>query len=151
VSVDILRVAAEATWPLRQQVLRPHQTIDQMAFPDDHDADTGHYAAVEKGEMIGTARVSRQPAPWAPEREPSWRLRGMATAEGHRSQGIGAALLAAVVGHVRAGGGGLLWCHARVPALSFYLRAGFTPHGESWVEPFIGPHQAMELEVEGSR
>jgi predicted GNAT family N-acyltransferase len=67
----------------------------------------------------------------------------MATAEGRRSQGIGQAVLAAAIAHVCSSGGGLLWCNARVPAVTFYRRAGFTTRGEPWDEPDIGPHVVM--------
>ena len=79
--------------------------------------------------------------------EPAWRLRGMATAEPMRSSGVGTAVLAAVVDHVQSNGGGLLWCNARLPAVPFYERNGFTTRGESWVDPDIGPHVAMERTV----
>jgi GNAT superfamily N-acetyltransferase len=148
VAITIRRVKASETFPLRQRVLRPHQTVDEMSLPGDDDADTGHFAAVEDGEVVGTASVRRETAPWAPDLAPAWRLRGMATAEGRRSQGVGAALVAAVVEHVRGHGGGLLWCNARMPAVSFYQRAGFVIRGESWVDPIIGPHIAMEKMVE---
>jgi GNAT superfamily N-acetyltransferase len=68
----------------------------------------------------------------------------MATAERWRSRGIGARVLAAAVDHVLAGGGRLLWCNARLPAVPFYERAGFVRVGEEWDEPFIGPHVAMQ-------
>jgi GNAT superfamily N-acetyltransferase len=118
-----------------------------MSLPGDDDADTAHFAAVDGGTVVGTASVRREAAPWAADRQPSWRLRGMATAEGRRSQGIGSALVQAVVGHVRERGGGLLWCNARTPAVSFYERAGFVTQGESWEDPAIGPHIAMELTI----
>jgi GNAT superfamily N-acetyltransferase len=141
-------VPAPVTYPLRQQVLRPHQALDQVAFPGDDDADSACWAATVDGEVTGVVSVLRQPPPWAPDVQ-SWRLRGMATDERRRRLGIGAALLAEVVGHVRARGGGLLWCHARTPAVSFYRRGGFETRGEPWVDPDIGPHIAMEMVVGG--
>src|ERR1700730_5281404 len=139
----------EAARPLspRQRVLRPHETLAQLSLPGDDDPETGHFAALDDGEGIGTASVRREVAPWAPDVWPVCRLRGMATAEDRRSRGIGAAVLAAVVEHVRAHGGGLLWCNARTPAVLFYERAGFATRGDSWVDPVIGPHIAMELTV----
>jgi GNAT superfamily N-acetyltransferase len=71
----------------------------------------------------------------------------MATAEDRRREGVGAAVLAAVIEHVARNGGGLLWCNARAPAVSFYEKAGFTTRGEPWDDPVIGPHIAMELFV----
>ncbi|HEY2427392.1 MAG TPA: GNAT family N-acetyltransferase [Acidimicrobiales bacterium] len=144
------RVEAGATLALRQRVLRPHQTLAELASADENDdAETAHFAVIEDGDVIGTASVRRQAPPWGSD-GPAWRLRGMATAEGRRSQGIGAAVLAAVIDRVRERGGGLLWCNARVPAVPFYQRAGFVTRGESWVEPFIGPHVAMERTVDAA-
>jgi len=143
------RVEASRTFALRQQVLRPHQRIADMALPGDDDPDTGHFAALVDGEVVGTASVRREPPPW-PAVETAWRLRGMATAPAWRNRGVGAAVLAAVIDHVRSHGGGLLWCNARTPALPFYLRAGFVTRGDPWVEPEIGPHVAMERHVDAA-
>src|SRR5260221_12302022 len=96
---------------------------------------------------MGSASVGREPPPWAADQQPSWRLRGMATAEDRRNEGIGSALLATVIDHVREHGGGLLWGNARVPAVSLYQRAGLTTRGESWDVPHIGAHIAMPMVV----
>ena len=72
----------------------------------------------------------------------------MATAEDRRRRGMGGAVLAAVIAHVRGHGGGLLWCNARLPAVPFYRRAGFEARGDSWEDPQIGPHIVMELTVD---
>lgn len=142
--MEVRRVDVETTLPLRRQVLRPHQTLDELRLAGDDDPDTGHFAAVDgEGVVRGTASVRREAPPWAPEQRDAWRLRGMATAEGYRSRGVGAAVLDAVIDHVAGRGGGLLWCSARLPAVEFYRRAGFETTGEEWEEPIIGPHIAM--------
>ncbi len=145
---EIRRVPGDLTYPLRQQVLRPHQTLDEVRFRGDDDPETGSFAALtEDGTVVGTATVRRAACPWRPDRSDGWRLRGMATAPERRGQGVGARLLDAVVAHLVRNGGGLLWCHARTPARAFYERAGFTAYGEAWEEPFIGPHIRMWREV----
>ena len=147
--LSIRRVAAAETFPLRQRVLRPHETADALAtHPNDGEA--VHLAAVEDGTVVGTAMVLPEQAPWAAAGAASWRLRGMATAEGKRREGIGAALLNAVLEYVELHGGGRLWCSARTSARSFYERAGFVSRGEIWDEPHLGPHVMMELHVESS-
>ncbi|MGO9877170.1 MAG: GNAT family N-acetyltransferase [Acidimicrobiia bacterium] len=148
-SVQIQRVTAAQTFPLRQRVLRPHDPLDELASPVDDDSETAHFAAIDEGTVIGAASVQRETAPWAPQlRRSSWRLRGMATAEDRRSQGVGRSVLAAVIEHVRLHGGGLVWCNARLAAVSFYERAGFVARGERWDDPTIGPHIAMERLVQ---
>jgi aspartyl/glutamyl-tRNA(Asn/Gln) amidotransferase C subunit len=150
VEVRVERVAASETFALRQRVLRPHQTVQDMALPGDDDPDAGHLVARDTdGAVVATATVRREAPPWDPEHPRAWRLRGMATEEGVRGRGVGALVMAAVLGHVQSHGGGLLWCTARVPALSFYRRAGLAVRGEPWDEPVIGPHVAMWREVSG--
>jgi GNAT superfamily N-acetyltransferase len=144
--IDIRQVDLEETLALKQRVLRPHQTIDELARECADLEDLACFAAVEGGRVIGTATVHRETAPWAPD-EAAWRLRSMATDEARRGEGIGAAALAAVVNHVRSRGGGLFWCNARTPAVAFYERAGFRTRGEPWDDPLIGPHIAMFLVV----
>jgi len=155
VEFRIDQVPATATWPLRQAVLRPHQTVEEMGLPDDDHPLTVAFVAVnDRGEIVGTARVAPADPPasiedCAPTGSPVWRLRGMATRQDLRHQGIGGAVLNRTMEYVADQGGGLLWCSARVPAVNFYLWAGFTPHGQPWDEPDIGPHLLMWRTVAG--
>ncbi|HEY1634824.1 MAG TPA: GNAT family N-acetyltransferase [Acidimicrobiales bacterium] len=140
---------AAITFPLRQRVLRPHESIYQLALPGDEKPDACHLAArTARGEVVGTATVRREPPHWDPNTMCGWRLRGMATSDHLRGRGIGARVLDAVLAHVASHGGGLLWCNARVPARTFYERAGFVTLGEPWIDPDIGPHAAMWRRVE---
>jgi GNAT superfamily N-acetyltransferase len=137
-------VAAPLTFSLRQAVLRPHQTPQELALPGDDDPASAHFAAFDtQGAVIATASVRRETPHWHPTERRGWRLRGMATEARWRNRGLGAALVVEVIGHVSAEGGGLLWCHARTPALEFYRRSGFVTWGEPWIEPQIGPHVVM--------
>ncbi len=151
---EVSSVPAPRTFPLRRAVLRPHQTIAEMALPDDDAPETGTYAAIDAGgEVLGTARVAPAPAPpdvavlagSLPDAPPArgWQLRAMATREDLRGCGVGSAVLGRVVRHVAENGGGVLWCNARLGALDFYRRAGLREHGDPWEEPRIGPHVVM--------
>jgi GNAT superfamily N-acetyltransferase len=145
VNVSVRRVAPEATFALRHEVLRLHEAPESLRLPADDDPRSGFFAAeTDEGQVVATAVVFPDAAPWDTSAVGAWRLRGMATAEGWRSRGIGARVLDAVVDHVLAGGGRMLWCNARLPAVPFYERAGFARVGEEWDEPFIGPHVAMQ-------
>jgi GNAT superfamily N-acetyltransferase len=149
VAYTVTRVEVADTLALRQAVLRPHQTIDEVGLPGDDDPTTAAFAAVDAtGELLSVARVTLEPAPFptgglSPAGTPEWRLRGMATKPDVRNRGVGSAVLRAIITFVGAQGGGLLWCNARVPAVGLYLRAGFTTHGDEWVDPDIGPHLVM--------
>ncbi len=154
-AVDVRRIASAASYPLRQAVLRPHQRVDEVAFPEDDDPATATFGAVERssGDVVGVATVLREAAPFSAHEvgllpdaaceATTWRLRGMATREGLRGQGIGALVLAAALDHVAEEGGDLVWCNARVAAIGFYERAGLHAWGDQWVVPLTGPHVVM--------
>ncbi|HEX3841485.1 MAG TPA: GNAT family N-acetyltransferase [Acidimicrobiales bacterium] len=149
IAVTVSRVPVARTLALRQAVLRPDQTLDEMALPEDDHPATAAFAAIDAGgEVQSVARVTLEAPPFpsddlAPPGTPTWRLRGMATRPEARDQGIGSAVLQASIDYVVSQGGGLLWCNARVPAIGLYRRAGFTTYGEAWVDPVIGPHIVM--------
>ena len=140
---EVRLVGAEQTRPLRQQVLRP----DGPTIEDDPAA--VHFAAVDGGTVLATGVLLAHPPPFA-YAGAAWRLRGMATDPGRRGEGLGSAVLAAVMLHVETAGGGLLWCNARTPAKAFYERAGLRTWGEPWDDPAIGPHIVMRVELSGS-
>ena len=141
-------VPAEATFALRQRVLRPHQSVAAMALAGDEDPATLHLGALDDdGEVLGTLRLEPAACPWFPDRTDAWQLRGMATAEHLRGRGVGTELVATAVRHVAVSGGGLLWCNARVPAEVFYTRAGFTATDQRWDDALLGPHVGMVQDV----
>jgi GNAT superfamily N-acetyltransferase len=142
------RVPPSVTHPLRRRVLRPGQPAAAARLAADaHPRAAAFAARDDDGSVVGTAIVVPAACPWLPEREDGWRLRGMATEERRRGAGVGSQVLAAVLEHVRAQGGRLVWCHARVPARRFYESAGFVAVGDEWVDPEIGPHIRMWREV----
>lgn len=140
-------VRPELTLPLRQRVLRPHQELRDAVLPGENAPDAAHLAAFADGRLVGAAVLLRERFPLMPEWADAWRLRGMATDDELRGQGIGGQVLQHVIHHVARGGGGLLWCHARLPAQRFYERNGFATIGAPWIDPHTGPHSAMWREV----
>lgn len=161
--VDIELIPAAASYPLRQTVLRPHQSIEEMVWEKDDEPGTATFGAVDRadGEVVGVATVFREPPPFDPAEAgvpfgavsgaQAWRLRGMAVRKDLQGQGIGALVLDALLDHVAAEGGNLLWCNARVSALGFYERAGFKAWGDEWELPVIGPHVVMWRWIEPKR
>ena len=59
--VSVRRVTAAETFPLRQRVLRPHETADALSTPPGN-GEAVHLAAVEDGTVVGTAVVMREAA-----------------------------------------------------------------------------------------
>jgi GNAT superfamily N-acetyltransferase len=113
------------TRALRRAVLRPNLGPDEPLPGDDLTAGVHLAATAEDGTVLGTCLVYPDPCPWLPDVDNPWHLRQMATAEGHRRKGVGAAVLAAAVDYVQRAGASVLWCNARESAGSFYARHGF--------------------------
>ncbi|HET9093592.1 MAG TPA: GNAT family N-acetyltransferase [Solirubrobacteraceae bacterium] len=141
----VRRVPVERTLALRKAVLRPHLGPEEpFVCPDDHLPETFAVGALTaQQELIGVARITPQAPPFPVSGARAWRLRGMAARPEVRGRGVGTALLAALVEHVAATGGGVLWCNARVSALGLYERGGMRRFGAVWEEPEIGPHVVM--------
>lgn len=135
-------ISAEATRPLRQRVLRPHQTIEQLEYPGDDAPDTLHLGAFKKHTLVGITSIYHE-APPGMEDAGSWRLRGVATVPEVRGEGYGERLLCAAIAYVAAQGGTYLWCHARTTVLGFYERYGFQAQGEEFIAPGTGAHYFM--------
>lgn len=140
---EVREVPAEATRPLRHQVLRPGAPLDALVYPGDDAPVTHHYAAFEDGTLVAVASVYDEAHPDEALPRPARRLRGMATTPDARSRGAGRALLGAVVERARADGATILWCNARTPARGFYARCGFEAIGVEFEIPGIGPHLRM--------
>ena len=134
--VQISVVDPELTLDLRQRVLRPHQTHDEVRAAGD--GLPGIAVSVD-GHVVACASVRPEPMPDDP-REGDWRLRGMASAPEVRGQGYGAIALQAALGYARQHGALRVWCNARTPALGFYEKHGFTVVGEEFDLPDAGPH-----------
>ena len=131
-------VTAQETADLRRQVLRGGRPV---ALPGDEEP-AYHVGVVTDEGVIATGNVRPEPPPWNPGAV-GWRIRGMATAEGHRGLGLGTRVLEALLAHCRSAGGGIVWCNARTPARALYERAGLQVIGDPWDDPEIGPHVRM--------
>jgi GNAT superfamily N-acetyltransferase len=152
-SHDIRPITPAQVRQLRHRLLRPFEPPEQIVYHGDDDADTLHAGAFVDGVLVGIASVcreampaTRQPPRLGPE---VWRLRGMATTPEVRGAGHGRALLEACFDHIRARGGDLLWCNARVVALGFYERLGFVAEGPEFEIVPIGPHFVMTKDLQG--
>lgn len=143
----IREIPAEATRPLRHEVLRPGAPEAALVYPGDDAPATRHFAAFAGSALVGVASLYAEEHPDAEVhaglRGPVFRLRGMATAPAVRGRGAGGALLEAALDHARASGAALVWCNARVPARGFYARFGFAAVGPEFTIPGIGRHLRM--------
>lgn len=142
-------VDERTTRELRRAVLRPHLGPDDP-LPGDELAGGGVHvgATTADGTVAGTCFVYPDPCPWLPASTAAWRLRQMATAPDLQGRGVGRAVLAAAVEHVRTQGADVLWCNARETAAGFYERNGFRRYGAVFTdERHPIPHVRMWREL----
>jgi ribosomal protein S18 acetylase RimI-like enzyme len=173
--ITVRQVPPVVVHPLRHAVLRTGRHWSAAIYPADSDPLSAHFAAVlaAGGASPGVqdAGISPQAAdledvvvlavgsvlpeepdwddPVSHEGIQAWRVRGMAVRADSRGSGLGTRILDGLLAHVRSRGGGLVWCTARIPAISLYERAGFRAIGDIADVPGLGAHQVMSVAVAG--
>jgi GNAT superfamily N-acetyltransferase len=146
ITFELTAVPAADVRPLRERVLRPGQSPEQLSYPGDDDLLSLHVAATGAGAVLAVASVMPQGLPGDP-RPGDWRIRGMASTPQVRGRGIGAAMLVRLQEHARSGGGRRIWCNARVRARTLYERAGMRVLSGPFEIPGIGEHYLMAGEL----
>lgn len=141
-SFNVRPISAAETRPLRRELLRPFQTLEELVFAGDDSEDTLHAGAFVGPRLIGIASVSRDQLPGTQDKD-AWKLRGMAVRPELRGRGLGRALLESCIAHVEGRGGRLLWCSGRTSAMGFYRSLGFEPSGDEYQVEGTGPHYRM--------
>jgi YbgC/YbaW family acyl-CoA thioester hydrolase len=127
---------AEAA-PIRTTVFVEEQKVPPAIEADAADATAVHALARNRlGLAVGTGRLLA-----AQDGHPA-RIGRMAVRRDLRGSRVGRAVLDALLAHARARGEPEVMLHAQVSANSFYLRAGFVPHGPEFEEAGIA-HQEM--------
>ncbi len=144
--MPIRYLKAEETHPLRQQLLRPQQPLEEMEWSGDN-AETSFHVGVDiDGELVCVASFMQE----RHEQLRGWRqyrLRGMATRPDQQGQGVGKALVLFALEHLGDLKTDLVWCNAREKVTGFYAGMGFVSQGEMFMVDGIGPHQLMFLRL----
>ncbi len=142
VLIQVARVDAAITRPLRRRILRPHQTLEELVVPGEDGPEAAWFAAIRGEDVVGTSGVFPEELA-GDSRAPAWRLRAMATDESIRGLGVGEMLLDVSVDHARSHGAKLVWCSARTPVQAFYEERGFEVVSDVYEPENLGPHVRM--------
>ena len=134
---DPIEITAADTHALRRRVLRDNQIAARLEWDGDHDPRTFHLGIRDRsGTVVAISTWLGQP--------PVTQIRGMATDPELAGGGLGSGLLAAGIERCRSRGDTVVWANARVTAISFYERAGFTVVGAVFETADTGlPHQMV--------
>lgn len=140
-------ITVEELLPLRRTVLRPNKLHDEdCLFPTDKIDGAFHLGYYDEDELVCIA--SFHPQKLETFNGTGYQLRGMATAETFRGQGIGNQLLNFAMVYLRGQKVNYLWCNARTRAVPFYLNTGFELISAEFEVPEIGPHQVMYVKIQ---
>lgn len=139
-------IAVEDLLPLRNTVLRDGKlTPNECRFPTDKFEGNFHLGYFIKGEL--TSIASFHPQSYGQFKGEGYQIRGMATIEKYRGQGIGTKLLNFGLVYLREQRANYVWCNARKKALKFYQDIGFEIVSPEFDIPGIGAHHAMYVKI----
>lgn len=144
--VTICRVSIEQIIGLRHRLLRDGLPFEAAQFPGDNDSSTWHIGAFypwppnENAPLVSAASFMLKTY----QEKPAWQLRGMCTDDVYQGKGFGGRLLSiAEKSILKDSNTRLFWCNARVPAIPFYLKHGWTVDSEEFDILTAGPHRKM--------
>ena len=145
--MEVLRIKAIDTYPIRHKMLRPSGTVEDCMFQGDHDELTFHLGAFVDKKLVSVASFYFEKHPAFSEAY-QYRLRGMATLPEYQGQGYSSALPRTAFPVIKQNQCSLLWCNAREKALGFYKKVGFNATGELFSIPNIGKHMLMSVHID---
>jgi predicted GNAT family N-acyltransferase len=126
----------EAIRAVRSAVFVEEQGVPAELEADDYDSICAHVLAVrDDGKAIGTGRLLDD-----------GHIGRLAVLRETRGRGIGAALLEALVDLAGRRGMREVVLNAQLQAIPFYMRHGFRPHGDVFLESGI-QHRLMRREI----
>jgi len=115
VDMDIRKITAQDTWPIRHQVMWPDMPVEYVKLPDD--ARGLHFGIYEEDQLVSVISLFVE--------GDEAQFRKFATLVGSQGKGYGTALLRYLVNEARVYPIRRLWCNARTSKSSYYERAGF--------------------------
>lgn len=114
--IAIEQVPAYVVWPIRQEVMYPEHTIEQVKLADDEDGI--HLALYDNRKLISIVSLFLS--------GDEMQFRKFATLKAYQNRGYGSELLKYVFTLYKQYHCKRLWCNARLSATMFYKNFGFT-------------------------
>jgi GNAT superfamily N-acetyltransferase len=118
--ITIEQIRPELTWRLRQQVLYPAQKLYEMELDEDNDG--MHFGAFTDDKLVGIISLFQH--------DTAFQFRKLAVLPEFQKMGIGNQLLNRIEEFASSEGGNIIWCNARVSAIGFYIKAGYSHTGK---------------------
>ena len=122
-SVKIKPIPAEQTWPMRQKVMYPDFSIEQVKLKDD--AHGRHFGLFVGDELTVVISIFTQ-------NSSALQFRKLATLAEQQGKGYGKQMMQFILDLASAENLKAVWCNARLTAAPFYQAFGLEVLGENW-------------------
>ena len=142
--IQIKKISAEETYPIRLEVLRKNIPLPH-AFNGDFDDNTFHLGAFKNNQLIAVSSFMKEGKDEFIGSQ--YQLRGMATLKRFQGSGVGRLMVEEAVERLKRNAINVLWCNAREIAVPFYEKQGFRTFGKLFDIKFVGPHYVMLKEL----
>jgi predicted GNAT family N-acyltransferase len=140
-------IAVDDLLGLRNDILRGGKlTLDECRFSTDTIQGTFHLGYYVDDELACVA--SFHPQKYNGYDGIAYQLRGMATIEKYRGQGIGNQIVNFAIVYLKGQKVNYLWCNARKTAAKFYQNLGFEVISDEFELHGIGPHYVMYVKIQ---
>lgn len=142
----VKKITTEQTIAVRQPVLRAGRPREDCYFQGDDLSTTVHYGVFAESALAGIATFLEQNNTNFDGEH--LQLRGMAVLDEFKEKGIGKLLLETGELLARIKEKNLIWCNARILAVPFYKKMGYTTVGYTFEIPLVGVHYVMKKELD---
>jgi ribosomal protein S18 acetylase RimI-like enzyme len=140
--INIKQINPIDTIPIRHAVLRKGKPIKSCIFENDENSTTIHFGIYNNEVLVGVTSYYKVNNEDFGEKI-QYQLRGMAVLEEFQGKGLGNILLRESEKILTDEKKFLIWCNARLKAVSFYEKLGFSIVGTSFDITDIGTHFKM--------
>ena len=135
-------ITSEATFSVRNPVLRPNLPVETCRFEGDNLSTTMHFGYFHDEMLVGIVSVfEKSNSNWQFEKQ--IQVRGMAVLEEFQKKGIGEKLMQSVIRLAKENQKELIWFNARKNAVPFYERLAFHIFGTAFEIEGVGTHFVM--------
>ncbi len=121
-SVKIKPIPAEQTWPMRQKVMYPEFSVEQVKLKDD--AQGRHFGLFVADKLTVVVSVF--------VKDNALQFRKLATLQEQQGKGYGKQMMQFILDLTSAENLKAVWCNARITAAPFYQAFGLEVLGENW-------------------
>ena len=142
IMIEIKKIKAENTFPVRHLVLRKGKPIESCQFEGDENATTTHFGLFLNQNLIGVVSIFQENHHYF-EAKKMYQIRGMAVLENFQGKKYGEKLLEYAENYCFSENASLIWFNARASAVPFYENSNYTTIGAAFEIPKIGTHFVM--------